>query len=134
MAAVYPLSLEAFLKSDAADLDGTVNILAVTAGYVYSAAHNFLDDVGAGFRLGTAVTLGSKTFTSGVFAAGSFSYTGVAAAAVIAAFVGYISTGVESTSRLIWYEDKNADGTPISFVGDGNPIACSFPNAYVFSI
>ena len=64
----------------------------------------------------------------------SVSYTGVPAASVIAGVVGYIDTGNEATSRIMWFEDKNADGTPINHVADGNPITMSWPIGYIFSI
>ena len=115
-------------------MDGDVRIQLVTSAYVYSAAHDFFNDVGAGSRLGTVASLAGKTFTAGVFNAASLSYTGVAAASVVAGCVGYLWTGAEGTSRLIWFEDRNADGIPMAFTADGNPITISWPLGQVFSI
>lgn len=132
-AAVYPSALDQFLQAGINLASVDAKIVAVTSGYVYSAAHDFLDDVGGGFRLGTPESLTAKTFTSGLFSAAAMTYTGVALAAVIAGFVGYVNTGVEATSRLVWFEDRNADGSPIAFTGTGAGIPVSWPNG-IFSI
>lgn len=129
----YPATLTALLKGDV-DLDGTVKLLLLDADYTYSAAHDFLDDVAAAARLGTAQTLGTKTFTAGVFDNGQVSYPGVALGETVTHYVVYIDTGVESTSRLILHEDTNADGTPISLPGDGTVILIDWPLGQIGSI
>lgn len=133
MSAVYPLAKAALLKGDV-DLDGTVKIVAVDATYVYSAAHDFLNDVVGGSRLGTAQTLTSKTFTGGQFAADPVTYTGVAVAEEVAGFVGYIDAGDEATSTLVWFCDTRADQTAIAYTGDGAAISITWPYGYIFTI
>lgn len=132
MAAVYPSALEQLLQS--LDLSAvTVKVLAVDSDYTYSAAHDFLDDVAGAARLGTAVTLAGKTYTSGLFSASAITYTGVAVGETIKGLIFYVDTGVEATSRLIAFDDQNADGSPMNFAGTGAGIPISWPNG-IFSI
>lgn len=133
-AAVYPSARQSFLKGEIDLNTSTVKIQAVSASYVYSATHDFLNDVGAGTRLGTAVALTSKTFTDGEFNAASVTYYGVTAAAVIAGFVGYIDTGTESTSRLIWYCDISSDASDMAFIAPGGGILVKWPYGKIFTI
>lgn len=132
MSAVYPKTLERMLQG--LDLSAvTVKVLLVTSGYVYDPTHDFLNDVTGAARLGTAVVLTGKDYTSGVFTADPISYTGVALGAVVAGTIGYIDTGVESTSRLLWFDDEGADGAPMMYVGTGSGISIQWPNR-IFSV
>lgn len=102
--AIYPSAKAALLKGDL-DLDGTVKcVLIDTADYTYSSAHDFLDDVAAGSRVGTAQTLGSKTFTGGVFDAADATFTAVTGDPIEAVII-WLDTGVEATSQLLAYID-----------------------------
>lgn len=106
MSTWYPEYLESALERDT-DSDlvaGTVKVQLVDAGYTYNAAHDFFDDVTAGTRVGTAVTLGSKTFTNGIFSAVCPDFTGLTGD-VVTGFVVYIDTGAEATSRLVMFVD-----------------------------
>lgn len=132
-AVIYPLTLQALLKGDV-DLDGTVKIQAVSSSYTYSAAHDYLNDVGSGARLGTAATLTSKTFTNGEFNAAQVTYTGLTVGNVITAFIGYLDTGVESTSRLIWYCDLASDSSPLSYTVYNTSIIVKWPYGKIFTI
>ncbi|MBA3622932.1 MAG: hypothetical protein H0W48_00380 [Methylibium sp.] len=89
-------------------------ILVDTALYTVSIdVHQFISDVPAGSRVGTAVTLGTKTNTLGVFDAADSSFTALSAAPTIEAVVIYKDTGVEGTSALIAYIDT-ATGLPMA--------------------
>lgn len=109
MSTWYPEYLESALERDAnSDLvAGTVKVQLVDAGYTYNAAHDFFDDVGAGTRVGTAVTLGSKSFTNGIFSATCPDFTALSGD-VVTGFVVYIDTGNEATSRLVMHVDDAA--------------------------
>jgi hypothetical protein len=112
--ALYPKAKEAALGSGMNLASGTVRaILVDTSAYTYSAAHQFLSSVAAGARVGSAVTLASKTLTDGVFDAADISFTGLTAAPSIEAIVLYVDTGSEATSPLIAYIDT-ATGLPTS--------------------
>lgn len=105
----FPEYLESLLERDANSdpVAGTVKVQLVDSGYTYSAAHDFFDDVTAGTRVGTAVTLGSKTFTNGLFDAVCPDFTALSGDAV-AGFVVYLDTGNEATSRLMLHYDDAA--------------------------
>lgn len=101
----YPKAKEALLKADIDLENDTIKAVFVdTADYTYNAAHDFLDDVAGGSIVGTAQTLGSKTFTNGVFDAADSTFTAVTGDPVEAIII-YKDTGVAATSNLIIYID-----------------------------
>jgi len=110
--ALYPKFKEALLNG-AANTDmsgGTVKAALVDTGtYTYSAAHEFLSDLSG--TVGTAQTLGTKTFTDGAFNSADPTWPAVTGATV-EAIVLYIDTGVAGTSRLIMYMDTGQTGLP----------------------
>ena len=75
--ALYPKWKQALLEFTANnDLDGqTVKVALVTSGYTYSSSDQYYSSVSASV-VGTPQTLGSKTFTDGVFDAADVLYTG----------------------------------------------------------
>lgn len=89
-------------------------ILVDTGAYTVSIdVDDALADIAAGARIGSAVTLSSKTNTLGVFDAADISFTGLSSAPSIEALVIFKDTGVEATSTLIAYIDT-ATGLPVS--------------------
>jgi hypothetical protein len=112
--AIYPKYKEAVLQSAANSnmSSGTVKAALVDTGtYTYSSAHEFYSSVSG--VIGTPQTLGTKTFTNGVFDAADITYTGVSGATV-EAIVIYIDTGVAGTSRLIAFLDTGFTGLPVT--------------------
>jgi hypothetical protein len=135
VSAIYPKTLEAMWGTGAGAAAGTVKIQAVDSTYVYNVAHDFFNDVGGGSRLGTAATLASKTFTDGVFDAADLTITGVDSGDTVAGYVIYVDSGVESTSRLLVFEDRYADTTPVDTDGQtGIALAVSWPLGAIASI
>lgn len=125
--AIYPLAKQALLKGDL-DLDGTVKCCGIdTADYTYNAAHDNLDDVAAGSRIGTPQTLGSKTFTNGVFDAADATFTAVTGDP-FEAIILWLDTGVESTSKLICYIDG------LSVTPNGGDLVVSWHSSGIFSL
>ena len=111
---LYAKGREGFLD---ADIDWSVDdiraLLVDTALYTVDLAlHDFLDDIAAGARVGTAVALAAKTSTAGVADAGDTTFTAVTGATV-EALVMYKHTGVDATSRLVAYIDT-ATGLPVT--------------------
>jgi hypothetical protein len=112
--AVYPKWKEAVIQASSnSSLAGNVKVVAVDlADYTYSAAHDFLDDVPSGARIATSANLGSKTFVNGVFDAADTSFT-TPSGDPFEAYIIYIDTGVEATSRLVAFLDT-VTGLPVT--------------------
>lgn len=110
---------------------GTVKVALVDTGtYTYSAAHDFYDDVSSAV-IGTPQTLGTKSFTSGLFDAADVTYTAVTGASV-EALVIYIDTGVASTSPLIAYIDTGVTGLPVT--PNGGDITVTWNASGIFQL
>lgn len=119
-AVVYPQYKEALLDAlvNTDLIAGDIRVILVDlADYTYSAAHDFLDDVPAGARVSvTAADMTSKTITDGVFDAADSVFASVTGDPS-EAMIGYVHTGVESTARLIWFDDDST-GFPITPNGE----------------
>lgn len=110
--ALYPKFLESALQAGVNMSSGTVKVALVDTGtYTYSTAHQFLSSLSG--VVGTAQTLGSKTFTNGLFDAADVSFTGVSGATA-EALVLYVDTGTAGTSPLIAYIDTGVTGLPVT--------------------
>lgn len=112
--AIYPKYKEALLNGSAnTDMSaGTVKAALVDTGtYTYSAAHEFLSSLTG--VVGTAVTLGTKTFTDGTFDSANPTWSSVSGNSA-EAIVLYIDTGVAGTSRLILFLDTGQTGLPVT--------------------
>ncbi len=130
--AIYPKWKEAIAQASAnSSLGGTVKAVMVTSAYTYNAADEFLDDITAG-TVGTAQTIGSKTYTNGVFDGADVTYTSVTAGSTVNALVVYIDTGVAGTSRLVAYIDTGYTNLPIST--NGNSIAITWSASGIFAL
>jgi S-formylglutathione hydrolase FrmB len=110
--AVYPKFKQAlWLQSANSNAStGAVKVALVDTGvYTYSAAHEFVSSLSG--TVGTAQTIGNKTFVNGVLDGDNVTFTGVTGN-TIEALVIYIDTGNASTSRLISYQDTSVTGLP----------------------
>ena len=112
--AIYPKWKEAVLNGGTnVALSGTVKVTLVDlADYTYSAAHDFIDDIPSAARVATA-TLGTKTYTNGLFDAADSTFTAVTGDQS-EALVIWIDTGVEGTSRLVAFFDTGVTGLPVT--------------------
>lgn len=113
--ALYPKWKQALLDFTANnDISaGTVKAALVDTGtYTYNAAHDFYDDVSAAV-VGTPQTIGTKTYTDGVFDGDNVTYTAVSGN-TCEAIVIYIDTGVAGTSPLVAYIDTGVTGLPVT--------------------
>jgi hypothetical protein len=111
--ALYP-AFKALLLSGGINLS-TADIKAVLvdgADYAYNAAHDFLDDVPSGARVGTSANLSGKTSTNGVFNSDPATMSSVSGD-VSEIIILYKDTGVAATSPLIAYYDS-ATGLPVT--------------------
>lgn len=132
MKVVYPLTLEKLWKGLIDANGGTVKCVALDNTYVYSAAHAFESDLTG--ALGTAATVSGKAFTAGDFTATNPSITGTSVGNHVVALAYYIDTGSPSTSPLLVFINENGDGTPMSYVSDGNPITVALQAGQIASI
>lgn len=130
--AIYPKYKEALLNGSANTnmSSGTVKAALIDTGtYTYSSAHEFLSSLTG--VVGTAPTLGTKTFTNGTFDAADSTWTAVTGATA-EAIVIYIDTGVAGTSRLIAFLDTGITGLPVT--PNGGNINATWDAAGIFTI
>lgn len=112
MNTVTPGALQEWLTGNLDWTAGTINVLAVDTGYTFSDLHAFLDDVPGGDRIGE-VALAGRTAVGGVLDANDSLIPSAGGEALGGLWV-YVDTGVEATSRLLFWIDTNEDGTPVS--------------------
>lgn len=110
--ALYDKGREGFLDGSIDWDTDDIRVCLVKSAYSFSAAHDFMDDIGANDN-GRSAALGSKTVTSGVADAADISLTATAAVAC-AALVIFKHTGVDATARLIAYIDTPSAGLPFT--------------------
>jgi hypothetical protein len=112
--ALYPKWKEALLNGGSnAALSGTVKaVLIDTNDVAYSSAHDFYDDVSAA-AVGTPQTIGTKTFTNGLFDGDNVTFTALSGDQAEAIII-FIDTGTPATSRLVAYLDTGVTGLPIT--------------------
>lgn len=130
--AIYPKFKEAIMQSAANSnmSSGTVKVALVDTGtYTYSAAHEFYSSLSG--VVGTDQTIGSKTFTDGVFDGADVTFTAVSGATV-EALVIYIDTGVAGTSRLVAYIDTGVTGLPVT--PNGGDIGITWNASGIFAL
>lgn len=130
--AIYPKYKEALLNGSANTnmSAGTVKVALVDTGtYTYSSAHEFLTSLTG--VVGTAQTLGTKTFTNGTFDAADSTFTSVTGASV-EALVVYIDTGTAGTSRLVAFIDTGVTGLPVT--PNGGNINVTWDAAGIFTL
>lgn len=112
--ALYPKWKEQLLQFTANNnlSAGTVKVALVTAGYTYSSAHQFYSSVNASV-VGTPQTIGSKTFTDGVFDGGNVTFPAVTGSQVTQLVI-YIDTGSAATSPLVAFLDTGVTNLPVT--------------------
>lgn len=113
--ALYPKWKEQLLQFTANNnlSAGTVKVALIDTGtYTYNSANQFYSSASSA-SVGTPQTLGSKTFTNGVFDAADVTFTAVTGASV-EALILYIDTGSNATSPLVAYIDTSVTGLPVT--------------------
>ena len=109
----------------------TLKAALVPNAYTYSAAHEFLSDIGT--LVGTPVTLANKSVAGGVFDADDAAFGAVAAGSTVKALAVYKDTGNPTTSPLLVYFDT-VTGFPFSTNGGEVTIPWSEGVAKIFSL
>jgi hypothetical protein len=115
---------------------GTVKVALIdtdvgTGGYTFNAADQFFSTVPGTAVVGTPATLGSKTFTNGVFDAADVTFNTVTGDTVEALLI-YIDTGTASTSPLVAYIDSSVTGLPVT--PNGGNIAITWNASGIFAL
>jgi hypothetical protein len=131
--AVFTPAREGILDDTISLSVGVIKAVLVRA-YTYSAAHKFVSDVttAGGVLHGTPQTLGTKTFTGGVFDAADVTFTAVAANASNHVVLIYQASAVgggadvaATAQRVIGYYDT---GTLLPVVPNGGDITVAWDN------
>lgn len=131
--ALYDSAKAAILTNTLDVENGDIRALLVDSSYVVdTSAHDNLDDIGGGSRVGSAVALSGKTVAAGVFDADDVVFSGLTGDDV-AAVVLYLHTGVESTSKLFAYLDT-ATGIPRTLTGGDMMIRWSNGSNKIFKL
>jgi len=126
---LYPIGKKAILDADIDLSADTIKVALVDTGtYIYSAAHDFYNDLSG--VVGTPGTLASKTTTAGVFDAADLVFSAVSGASV-EALVIYKDTGNAATSALIAYIDT---GTGLPVTPNGGDITIAWNASGIFAI
>lgn len=131
--ALYPLWKEQLLQFTTNNnlSAGTVKVALIDTGvYTYSAAHQFFSSASAA-SIGTPQTIGSKTFTNGVFDGADVSFTAVTGNSVEALII-YVDTGTAGTSPLVAYIDSSVTGLPVT--PNGGNIAITWNASGIFAL
>jgi len=130
--ALYPKWKEQLLQFTANNnlSAGTVKVALVTAGYTYSSANQFYSSVSASV-VGTPQTIGTKTFTNGVFSGGNVTFTAVTGSQVVALVI-YIDTGTAATSPLVAFIDTSVTNLPVT--PNGGDIAITWNASGIFAL
>ena len=131
--AIYPTAKKAILDADVDFLVDTLKIVLLTSGYTYNAAHDFLNDITAGYRVATSAALTSKTTTGGTFDAADVTFSALTGSAV-RSWVLFKDTGTESTSQLIAYFDTVSGGGSLNYTPNGSDLTLVFGASGVLTI
>ena len=131
--ALYPKWKEQLLQFTANNnlSAGTVKVALVDTGvYTYNAADQFYTSVSSAV-VGTPQTIGSKTFTNGVFDGADVTFPTVTGAS-IEALVLYVDTGTAGTSPLVAYIDTSVTGLPVT--PNGGDISITWNASGIFAL
>jgi hypothetical protein len=132
--AMFAKAKKAFLDKDIDMLDDDIRCVLVDATdfTLDLAAHDFLDDIPAGARVGVSGALQTKTTTGGVFNADPITVTGVSGDQFEYIII-YKHTGTEGTSNLIACVDT-ATGIPCTPNGGDITITWSTGASKIFAL
>ncbi|MEZ5935814.1 MAG: hypothetical protein R3F54_28675 [Alphaproteobacteria bacterium] len=130
---LFAQTLKAGMSGTAIDiLTSNVKIVAVDAAdYTANLSNDdFLADIAAGARVATSANLANKTFTTTSFDADNISISGVSGDQ-FEEVIGYIDSGAEGTSRLVW---RMTSGTGLPFTPNSGQIDFTFNGSGIFTL
>jgi len=129
---LFDFGRQAFLDADIDWSADTIRVVFIdTALYTVSlATDQFLSSVPVGARVGTPQALVGKTSTIGIADADDVVFVSLAGASCEALLL-YKDTGVDATSRLIWYCDT---GVGLPFQPGGTNVTITWPALGIFKL
>ena len=128
---LYPKYKERTLKGEADFLGDDIKAYLAPSAYVYSAAHEFLSDLGT--TIGTPQPLLNKVVPLGVFDADDVTFAALAPGSTVKAVVLVRDTGIPGTSNLVMYIDT-VTGLPMSTNGADLTIKWSDGGYRIFAL
>lgn len=131
--ALYPKWKEQLLQFTANNnlSAGTVKVALIDTGtYTYSSAHQFWSSASSA-SIGTPQTIGSKTFTDGLFDGADVTFPTVTGSTAEALII-YIDTGTAGTSPLVSYIDTGVTGLPVT--PNGGDISIQWNASGIFQL
>ena len=131
--ALYPKWKEQLLQFTANnDIEaGTVKVALIDTGtYTYNSANQFWSSASSA-SVGTPQTIGSKTYTNGVFDGSDVTFTAVSGNTVEALII-YIDTGTAGTSPLVAFIDTGVTGLPVT--PNGGDITITWNASGIFAL
>lgn len=137
--ALYPKWKEALLQASTNSALTVTNVRTAfidTGTYTYSNAHDFYNDLSGVYpntRAGGA-SLGSKTYTDGVFDAADVTFSAFSNGSVsVEGLVIYIDDGsADATSRLVAFLDTSITGLP--FTPSGSDVTVQWNASGIFQL
>jgi hypothetical protein len=117
---IHPKGRQKWLEGSIAWLTDDFKAVIVDATYVYSEAHEFLDDLTG--VVATSPNLASKTSTDGIADADPSVFSTVPAGPAGTQVWVYKDTGTPATSPLLVYWDADASSVLLSVTPDGGNI------------
>lgn len=131
MSSVYPAAVYQFERGNIDVLTDTLKAQLVDAGYVYSAADDNLNDVGAGHRVDAPVALAIDSISEGTIqVADPVVFPSVPGGDTVTGVVIYRDSGTESSSALIAYINERRDRVPLSIVTNGGDITLTWTRLF----
>lgn len=117
--ALYPLFKQSLLSADSnvsLNVDTATDgpfVALMSAGYTYSAAHQFYSSASAS-AVGTDQRITGPTVTTGTFDGADVTYTAVTGAQVTSLVFYRKNSGANTTWRLFCYLDTSVTGLPVT--------------------
>lgn len=129
MSAVFPSAVYQFERGNIDVLSDSIKAQLVTAGYVYSAAHETFDEIGG--RVDVPVELTVDSISDGtVNLVDPVVFPSVAAGPTVTGVIIFRDSGVESSSVLIAYIDEGRDRVPLSIETNGGDITLTWTRLF----
>lgn len=119
MSAPYTAGLTSMMTGGVDLSSDDIRCVLLTSGYTFNAAHDYLNDISASYRLAT-FTLTSKAVAAAVWDAANGVWPAVAAGSTGVAATLYVYNASESAALLLFHI------TGIEAIGNGSDVACDW--------